>query len=69
MSHYDYKISQQIAAQDYPFYALIMAAMRKADTRNIELLRVAFPDTYRELKFRYNSPNGFLPEEEHTNNG
>ena len=65
MSHYDYEISKLIAAQDYPFYALIMAAMRKADSGNAELLRMAFPDTFHELKLRYNLPGGVLPEEEH----
>lgn len=29
MSYYDYRVSREIAAQDFPFYALIMAAMRK----------------------------------------
>ena len=64
MSHYDYEISKQIAARDYPFYALIMAAMRKADSNNAELLRLAFPDIYHELKLRYNSPGGVLPEDD-----
>jgi len=32
MSRYDYEISKDI---DYPFYALIMAAMRKADSFNL----------------------------------
>jgi len=64
MSYYDYHVSLVIAANDYPFYALIMAAMRKADSGNAELLRVAFPDTFHELKLRYNLPGGVLPEEE-----
>jgi hypothetical protein len=38
-----------------------MAAMRKADSFNIERLRVAFPETYRELTARYNAPGGRLP--------
>jgi hypothetical protein len=63
MSHFDYEVSKQIAAQDYPFYALIMAAMRKADTANMSKLRFAFLDTYRELEQRYNAPGGLLPDE------
>ena len=63
MSHYDYKASQQIAAKDYPFYALIMAAMRKADSANAEYLEQAFPMVWRELQARYNAPGGYLPGE------
>lgn len=64
MSHFDYKVSQDIAARDYPFYALIMAAMRKADTQNAAKLRLVFPDTHDELHARYNSPGGFLDPSE-----
>lgn len=46
MSLYDYQYSQQISAGDPPFYGLIMAAMRKADTTNIVRLRVVFPEVY-----------------------
>ena len=63
MSLYDYKMSQKIASEDYPFYALIMTAMRQADSDNIDLLKFAFPDVWRELKERYNSPGGFLAGE------
>ena len=63
MSHYDYRRSIQIAIQDEPFYALIMAAMRQADTRNLEKLRQAFPDTYEELAARIDARNGVLPDE------
>ncbi|MBA7635007.1 hypothetical protein ES703_42607 [subsurface metagenome] len=64
MSRYDYLQSQEIAAMDRPFYAIIMAAMRKADTDNLELLRDAFPQTFNELRERYHSPGGWLPEDE-----
>ena len=66
MSLYDYKASQQIAAEDYPFYALIMAAMRQADTGNAELLEEAFPAIWKELAARYNAPRGILPGEDET---
>lgn len=46
------------------FYALIMAAMRQADTDNARKLREAFPATYRELRDRYNAPGGILEGEE-----
>ena len=63
MSLYDYKASQQIAAEDHPFYALIMAAMRKADTSNTIKLRYAFPEIWDELTVRYHTPGGLLPGE------
>lgn len=64
MSLYDYKESLKIAKKDYGFYALIMAAMRKADSINIVLLQITFPEIYEELKRRYNAPGGILEEEE-----
>lgn len=63
MSYYDYKISQQIGLHDIPFQALIMAAMRQADTENMGRLRAAFPDVAAELDVRYNAPGGLLPDE------
>jgi len=49
-----YEISRIIEAQDYPFYAIIMAAMRQADTQNAQKLRAAFPDTWAYLSHAYN---------------
>jgi hypothetical protein len=56
MSEYDYLCSRAIAARDEPFYALIMAAMRKADTDNLEKLKAAWPETWDELRVFYNTP-------------
>ena len=67
MSLYDYQKSKEIAAEDYPFYALIMAAMRQADSNNIDLLKFAFSETWHELEARYNSPGGFLPDDKNNN--
>lgn len=64
MSRYDYQQSQEIQARNYPFYALIMAAMRQADSDNIERLKMVFPDVWIELMSRYNSPGGLLKGEE-----
>jgi len=64
MSLYDYKMSQTIGTKDFPFYALIMAAMRKADDNNLMRLQSAFPEVYRELKARYDAPGGSLPGED-----
>ena len=63
MSLYDYEIGRGYASQDPPFYALIQAAMRGADTRNGVLLRNAFPATWDELQARYNAPGGLLAGE------
>jgi len=60
MSLFDYNISQKVAAEDYPFHALMMAAARKADTFNFDALEKAFPGTIAELKERYNAPGGIL---------
>lgn len=63
MSHHEYEASKLIAMDDWPFYALIMAAMRQADSFNLEKLGQAFPETLAELKARYNAPGGLLPYE------
>ncbi len=60
MSRFDYEASKLISAEDWPFYALIMAAMRQADTHNAERLRRAWPGVWNELEARYNAPGGFL---------
>lgn len=62
MSHYDYKRS--IETHNFPFYALIMGAMRQADTDNLEKLKDAFPSVWDELYARYNAPGGYLPDED-----
>lgn len=58
-----YEISKQLYSSDAPFYALIMAAMRGADTDNAVLLQIAFPEVWAELQARYNAPGGVLPQE------
>jgi len=63
MSLYDYRVSQEIAARDEPFYALLMAVMRKADTDNTAKLKAAWPDVWEELFQRYHAPGGFLEGE------
>jgi hypothetical protein len=61
MSLFDYRVSQQLEMQDVPFYALIMAAMRRADTDNVERLRHAWPEVWAELSARYHAPGGVIP--------
>jgi len=64
MSRYDYEQSKQIAKDSPPFYAIIMAAAREADTFNLERLEAVFPETVAELRLRYNAPGGILHEGE-----
>lgn len=63
MSLYDYELSRELEAQDVPFHALIMAAMRRAGTDNLQALQAAFPATWAELQARYVAPGGILPSE------
>lgn len=64
MSLYGYRESLVIASNDWGFYALIMAAMRKADSNNAQLLEWAWPEVWKELQARFNAPGGILPGEE-----
>lgn len=49
--------------QDTPFYALIMAAMMRADTPNLIKLQAAYPEIWKEAMARYHAPGGRLPED------
>ena len=60
---YDYEVSRNINAESPPFYALIAAAMRQADSINTEKLRAAFPGVYADLVARHNAPDGKLEGE------
>ena len=61
MSLHEYKTSQAIALLDPPFYALIMAAMRAADSINALRLQMAWPHVWEEMQARYNAPLGLIP--------
>jgi hypothetical protein len=60
VSLYDYVVSKRLGAEDAPFYALIMAAIRKADTENLLKLKAAWPEIYKEFEARYFAPGGLL---------
>jgi len=64
MSWHEYEQSKQLQRFDYPFYALIMGAMRSADSENVAKLRAAWPDVWEELQARYHAPRGLLPGEQ-----
>jgi len=63
MSYHEYLKGKELVLDDPPFYALIQAAMRLADSDNAEKLKMIFPGVWRELNARYNSPGGLLPED------
>lgn len=63
MSLHEYQMSQRMSLEHYPFYALIMAAMRQADDQNVIRLAGAWPKVWKELKARHNAPGGVLPED------
>jgi hypothetical protein len=63
VSYHEYVISSHLHAEDVPFYAPIMAAMRKADTENARLLRDAWPQVWAELDARYHAPGGVIGDE------
>ena len=63
MSQYSFEISRRLLPEDAPFSALIMAAMRKADTHNAAALRFAFPDIAREFYERFWCGGGLTVDE------
>jgi hypothetical protein len=62
MSLGDYQQSGALAVSA-SFHALVMAAMRRADTDNYRRLARAFPEIAAELETRYNAPGGRTPAE------
>lgn len=63
MSLHSYHVSRAIEERDPPFYALIMAAIRKADTDNLAKLTLVFPEVIEEFRARYNAGFGVIPED------
>ena len=64
MSLHSYQVSLELMKGDPPFSALIMAAMRKADSNNAALLKSSFPEIWDELFERYHAPGGIIAGEE-----
>lgn len=63
MSLHEYQRGVELNRADEPFYALIQAAMRKADSWNLAKLRAEWPAVWDELQARYHAPGGALTEE------
>jgi len=57
-SLYDYTRSMYLC--DEPFYALLFACFRRADSNNLARLQEAFPEAYAEFVARYNAPGGVI---------
>jgi len=64
---YDYLKGRQMESialnKRIPFYSVIQCAMRMADTDNLDKLKSAFPDEWKDLNARYDAPNGILEGE------
>jgi hypothetical protein len=60
---YSYEVGRFIDAKSYDFYALIQAALRRADSVNYAKLAAVFPAEAEELEARYNAPGGELPND------
>jgi len=61
LHEYDYAIRQ--FRDDAPFYGFIMAAMLKADDKNLIKLKTMWPGVWEELSRRYHSPGGLIDDE------
>jgi hypothetical protein len=57
-----YHVSRTL--RDIPFAALIFAAIYKADTANLDRLRIAFPELVEEIKARHNARLGAIPDDQ-----
>lgn len=60
MTFHEYIVGKAIASECPPFYGLIQAAMRGADSNNLDVLKRAWPGVWKELEERYNSLGGKL---------
>lgn len=66
MSHFgwiEWNEAMALRKDDPSFYALIGAAMMKADTFNVMALDLAFPGFRDQVQARYDAPMGVLPSD------
>jgi hypothetical protein len=63
IGYHAHRASAEISQEDPPFYALLFALMRKADTEHQNRIKELWPDAYRELWLRTVSPDGLLVED------
>lgn len=53
----------RVLSGDASFYALLHAAIRRADSSNLAKLESVFPADVNEVRYRYNAPGGMTPDE------
>jgi hypothetical protein len=63
MSLYDWTKAVELRKNDVPFYALLMAAVLRADDLNLAKLNIMFPAMVTEVQARYDAPGGKLEGE------
>lgn len=59
-SLYDYRAAVKLKNDDVPFYALIMAAMMRADSDNFLKLSYLWPEIQAEVQKRWDAPGGVI---------
>jgi len=69
MGWFEYEASKKLSLkacelEGNAFYSLLFAAMREADSSNLQKLTLAFPEAFNEFIGRYQAPGGFLPGEQ-----
>ena len=64
MSLHEYLYSKTLGRYDPPFYGLLFAMLRNADSDNVRRIKAMWPERYAEFERRYNAPGGILPEDE-----
>jgi hypothetical protein len=63
MNWLSYQTGVRLARADVDFYALVIAAMIRADTTNAARLRSVFPELWDETQRRYDAPGGLIGDE------
>lgn len=59
----EFKQGVQLLQNDTQFYALMFAAILKADSKNTLRLKNAYPELWQETWKRWDSPGGLLDHE------
>lgn len=67
-THEEYQLSKSVTLLDAPFYSMLCALFRQADSENLTLLQETFPHELDTFKKRVNAPGGLLPGERGTVN-
>lgn len=60
----DYWKMKRLIREDLPFYAALAYLICKADDRNLERIRRAWPGEVTRMQERYNAPAGAITDDE-----